>query len=253
MAGTSPIRLGSAGSAALVPTTSSSISTDEFGVQHGTITYNVGPETAAAGLRISLGSAYSGTLGSFSGFVVEKSGDIKGAEGNCATVDVGYAKIDPLFVRTIEVDSVLNYSSNALSQLVIWTAGIAQNNIFGFPDPTVSVKYASATEPNIGTSGIYSMNPLNFPDTPDILVPFTFHVLAGSVISYWDGMTFTSVGPLEGPATFIFNLDFISNPRGWQLTKIVSNPIANRSFFAIEEQWRNFYTFRGAFFVSRTP
>ncbi len=173
-------------------------------------------------------------------------------EATVARATFQFKRLDPLSagIQIVSVDTILDYTNNALSQVLFWTSGISQNNVFGFPQPIVTVVYSTSAVPT--TPPIYISTKSGFPDVSDIDIAYTARVAPGSVVNYWDGSTFQSL-TVHVATTFIFNLVFISNPRGWQLVKFKYDGVANRSFFSVEEQWRNFYTFQHAELVSHTP
>lgn len=267
MPGTSPIKLGSAALNGWIFQSGSNSTTDEYGIQSCAVDA-IFPDGSNVYSNIpSEGSTFGSVFGNSylpSSFLLdffEGAPAVTFQDGTTAKATFKFKRIDPLFVnrRTVSVDSVINYQNNALSQVMLFTNGLLQNNVFGFPDPTATVKYSTSTQPGIGTGGLSSIyalpgssNTSGFPNVPDIPIPYTFRVPAGSVISYWDGTTFQSF-TAGSDTTFIFNLNFIANPRGWQLVKLKYDPIAARNFFAVEEEWRNFYSFLSATFVSHTP
>lgn len=265
-----PIKLGSASGTVWTFESGSSVSTDEYGIQ----TCDVRALFPAGESVYSFIPAEGATFGSVFGnsylpstFLLDFLDGAPGIEyqdAKVARVTFKFKRIDPLFSSTnrriVTVDSVINYEHNALSQVVVWTSGIAQNNVFGFPDPTATVTYSTATQPGIGSGGLSNLyalpgsaNASGFPAVPTISIPYTFSLSAGAVISYWDGAAFQSFTVVVTPTAFVFNLNFISNPRGWQLVKLKYDPVANRNFFAVEETWRNFYSFQSVTYVSHTP
>jgi len=264
-----PIRLGSANTSAFVFQSGSNTTTDKYGIQTCEIKslYPFGSTVFSA--LPPEGSTYGGVFGnsylpnSFLLDFFEGAPGVEYQDATVAKVSFKFKRIDPLFTnrRTVSVDSILNYDNNALSQVLVpnTTNGLAQNNVFGFPDPTTTVTYSTTTAPSLGTGGLSSIyalpgsaNTVGFPAVPDISIPYTFRIPAGGVISYWNGTAFVSQS-CAVDTTFVFNLIFQANQRGWQLTKVKYDPIANRNFFAVEENWRNFYVFFGAQFVSHTP
>jgi len=264
-----PVRLGSANTSAFVFQSGSNTTTDKYGIQACSISALYPFGSAVFSAMPPEGSTYGSVFGnsylpnSFLLDFFEGAPAVEYQDATVAKVTFKFKRIDPLFTnrRTVSVDSIINYDNNALSQLIVpnTTNGLLQNQVFGFPDPTTSVTYSTTTAPGIGTGGLSSLYALpgtaltvGFPAVPDIYIPYTFQVAAGSVVSYWTGTAFVSLSCAVN-TTFIFNLVFLANPRGWQLTKVKYDPIANRNFFAVEENWRNFYTFFGAQFVSHTP
>lgn len=263
-----PIKLGSASGTVWTFESGSTVSTDQYGIQAcdvralfpaGESVYTYLP---AQGVSFSTVFGNSYLPSTFLLDFLEGAPGIEYLDGKVARATFKFKRIDPLFAnrRTVTVDSVINYEHNILSQVVVWTSGVAQNNVFGFPDPTATVTYSTATQPGIGSGGLGSLyalpgstNAQGFPDVPNISIPYTFSLSAGAVISYWDGAAFQTFTVVVTPTAFVFNLNFIANPRGWQLVKLKYDPIASRNFFAVEETWRNFYTFQSVTFVSHTP
>ena len=263
-----PIKLGSATSAQLVFETGSRVTTSDSGIQSCSVKAlcsdgaNVFNNLPAAGTSFNSVFGNSYLPGSFLVDYTDSGPEIEYLEGKTARVTFNFKRQDPtqLNVRKIFTDSTINYKS--ILGPLNWTLATgepATEGIFGFPEPTVTVKYNSNTRPGIGSGGLSQLyaapgspNAQGFPDAPDISVPFSFPVAAGAVVSYFDGTTFVSVQVLA-PTTFNFQFNFRANPKGWQLTKLKSDPVAAESFYDIEENWRNFYFFVGVQFVSAVP
>src|SRR5438045_422766 len=156
MAVDDPIRIGTAAASALIAEAGSRIATDDFGVQHGSVRHWLGDQSLAQSSRFALGASYSGSLPQFSGFLVEKSGDITGIDAKCANLDVLYAKIDSLWSnvpkRTHDLQLV-NITPGDISSY----GALAQTLyeiIVPIPHPVISYKYASASFPtSLGTYG----------------------------------------------------------------------------------------------------
>ncbi len=277
MAGTDPIRLGSATSGWTFES-SSSVETSESGIQTCSVKalWPIG-STVLANLP-SEGSSVSGIESTGyipSSFLLDYSGggpSVEYLEGTIARATLKYARQDPNKTgpsasRRVFADAVLNYDSqfNQQTFAVIGLGGVAnvsitgQNpNTFGFPEPKVTVKYNSSTEPNFAGSlaNLYALpgssNATGFPSVGEVTVPSTFQVDTGGVVTYFDGTNYVSE-LLAAPTTFVFETIYRSHPRGWQLINLKYDPIANKSFFDVEEQWRNYYFFFGTRLVSRTP
>ncbi len=193
-------------------------------------------------------------------------------EGTVARVKFKFKRQDPnrtgsTASRQVFADTVLNYDSqfNQQTMAVVGLGGVSnvsltgQNpNVFGFPEPKTTVKYNSTTEPDFtGTlANMYALpgsaRAQGFPNVGDVTVPSTFLVGAGGVVTYFNGTNFVSA-LLSADTTFVFETIYKSHPRGWQLINFKYDPVANRSFFDVEEQWRNYYFFFGTRLISRTP
>lgn len=276
MPGTNPIRLGSATVNGWIFASGSFTTTDEYGIQSATIKANTAAGDQALSLIPAEGSSFGSVFGNSylpSTFLLDffdGTPEVAYQDARVATVSFKFKRIDPLFVnrRTISVDTVLNYDSqfNQQSFSVIGLGGTvalsltgSNPNVFGFPEPVVSVKYSTTSPPGIGSGDLSTLYALpgsskasGFPDPADVTVPTTFIAPAGSLVTYFDGTTYQSIQPVTD-SRFEFITRYRSHPRGWQLTNLRYNPIANRNFFAVEETWRNYYFFFGSQFVSHTP
>lgn len=276
MAGTSPIKLGSASVSGWTFQTGSNSTTDQYGIQScdvmalfpdGSNVYNNIP---AEGSSFSTVFGNSYLPSSFLLDFFEGAPRVDFLEGTVAKTIFRFKRIDPLFAnrRTISVDTVLNYDSqfNQSSFQVVGLGGTAglsltgpNPNTFGFPEPTVSVKYSTSTPPGIGAGDLSTLYALpgsikaqGFPTPSDVTIPTTFLAPAGALVGYFDGSTYQSL-QVNVDTTFTFSTRYKSHPRGWQLTKLQYTPVANRNFFAVEETWRNYYFFFGVQFVSKVP
>lgn len=247
----------------------SKITTSDSGIQsceikslcsYGSLVFSVIPPAGATFSSV-FGNSYLPST-----FKVDYTGggpDIEYLEGTIARVTITFKRQDPaqVGVRKIYVDSTLNYKS-MLSPIFFTgyaASGEDQDGVFGFPEPTVTVKYNSTSQPGIGGGTLTSLyatpgssNAAGFPAAPDMAVPWTFVVPRNGVVSWFDGTTIQNA-TVAVDTTFIFNLNFYANPRGWQLTKLKSDPVAASSFWDVEENWRNFYFFRSVTFVSAVP
>ncbi len=275
MAGTSPIQLGSAASGWTFEA-ASSVEESASGIQTCTVfaLWPIG-STVLSNLPAA-GSSVSGITSYIpSDFLLdytESGPSIDYIEGTIARVKFKFKRQDPNRIgstasRQVFADTVLNYDSqfNQQTFAVVGLGGVAnvsltgQNpNQFGFPEPKVTVKYNSTTEPDFtGTlTNMYALpgsaKALNFPNVGDITVPVTFAAGAGAVVTYYDGSAFQSI-LLATDTTFYFTNEYKSHPRGWQLINFKYDPIANRSFFDVEEQWRNYYFFFKTNFIGKSP
>ncbi len=275
MPGTSPIPLGSAVSGWTFEA-ASSVEESASGIQTCTVQalWPIGSTVLsnlpAAGSSVSAITSYIPS--SFLLDYTESGPGIDFIEGTVARVKFKFKRQDPNRMgetasRQVFPDTVLNYDSqfNQQTFAVIGLGGVAnvsltgQNpNQFGFPEPKVTVKYNSSTEPDFtGTlANMYALpgtaKALNFPNVGEVTVPVTTQAGPGSVVSYYDGTDFVSI-LLSVATTFYFENVYRSHPRGWQLINFKYDPVANRSFFDVEEQWRNYYFFFATRFLSKTP
>ncbi len=275
MPGTSPIQLGSAVSGWTFEA-ASSVEESASGIQTCTVQalWPIGSTVLSnlpsAGSSVSAITSYIPS--SFLLDYTESGPGVDFIEGTVARVKFKYKRQDPNATgatasRQVFADTVLNYDSqfNQQTFAVVGLGGISnvsltgQNpNTFGFPEPKVTVKYNSTTEPDFtGTlANMYALpgssKALGFPNVGDVTVPSTFVVGPGGVVSYFDGTNFVSL-LVSVPTTFQFSTIYKSHPRGWQLINFKYDPVANRSFFDVEEQWRNYYFFFGTQFIGKSP
>ncbi len=277
MPGTSPIRLGSAVGGWTFES-ASSISTSASGIQ--TCAVNALWPTAdtvlsnlpTAGTSISVIEPTGFIPASFLLDLTEDGPGVDYLEGKIARAKFKFKRQDPnrtgsTASRQVFADTVLNYDSqfNQSTLAVIGLGGTSEVSItgqnpnqFGFPEPKVTVKYNSSTEPDFtGTlSNLYALpgsaRAAGFPNVGDVTVPSTFPVGPGAVVSYFDGAHFVSL-LISVPTTFQFQTVYKSHPRGWQLINFKYDPVANRSFFDVEEEWRNYYFFFGTTFIGKSP
>ncbi len=274
MAGTDPIRLGSATLSGLMFESGSSITTSDSGIQScevralysdGSTVFNVIP-SAGVGFNAVFGNSYLPST-----FLVDYTGGgpgIEYLEGKIARVTISFKRQDPaqIGIRKIYVDSILQYSSPLVQdQLLVVSAGGSSTSTgvfssIGFPEPTVTVKRSSTTRPGIGSGGltqIYALpgstNAQGFPDVPPILVTYASIVPAGATVLYYDGTNIVAVGPLTHQSTFNFVIEYRPNILGWQLTRLKSDPLSASNFYDIEEEWRNYYFFYAVSSVTIIP
>jgi hypothetical protein len=264
MPNTPPIKLGSARAGGLIFNTSTSRTSDS-GIDEATVIALYGGGPIGASTR---GQPYSAFFSN--GFLpdtyLSDSIDLEYLEGQVLRATIVFKRPNPsLTGRTaarIYTDSVINYKS--LLSPIFWTGvaanGEAQDGVFGFPEPVVTAKYNSATQPGIGSGGLATLYALpgsitaaGFPAVPDIAVAYSPVLPVGSTVTYFNGTTFVSAGPLTAQTTFNFNLNFKPNSRGWQLTRLKADPVSGQSFYDVEENWRNYYYFFNVTFINRVP
>ncbi len=275
MPGTSPIQLGSAVSGWTFEA-ASSVEESASGIQTCTVQALWPDGSTVLSNLPAAGSSVSGITSyipsSFLLDYTESGPGVDFIEGTVARVKFKFKRQDPnrtdiTASRQVFADTVLNYDSqfNQQTLAVVGLGGVnnvsitGQNpNTFGFPEPKVTVKYNSSSEPDFtGTlANMYALpgsaKALGFPNVGDVTVPSTFLVGPGGVVSYFNGTNFVSV-LVTVPTTFQFSTIYKSHPRGWQLINFKYDPVANRSFFDVEEQWRNYYFFFGTVFVGKSP
>ncbi len=281
MPGTSPIQLGSAVSGWTFEA-ASSVEESASGIQTCTVQalWPIGSTVLsnlpAAGASVSVieGSGYIP-----SSFVLdysESGPNVDYLEGQIARVKFRFRRQDPNRIgRTfaiIESDSVVNYQSklneNSLQFIAYSGGGAATSGTgafgsFGFPEPVVTVKYNSTTQPGIGSGSLGqlyalpgSVNATGFPPAPSIFNPIAIPVGPGATVTYYDASAaaFVVVGPVVVNTTFNFITEYRPNVLGWQLEKIKSIAIANGAFYDVEEDWRIYYLLPfGSTFVSAIP
>lgn len=281
MAGTAPIKLGSAGAGwtfekgSSIETSASSIQTcavKALWPDGNTVLSNL----PAAGASVS---GIEGTGFIPSSFVLDYSEAgpaIEYLEGRIARATFKFKRQDPSRTgRTfaiVESDSVINYKSplnvNSLQFIAYSGGGAATSGLdsygnFGFPEPVVTVKYNSTSQPGIGSGSLGqlyalpgSANAQGFPPAPSIFNKVSFPVSPGASATYYDAgaAAFVLVGPVIVNTTLTFQTEYRPNILGWQLEKIKSIPIAGGLFYDVEEEWRIYYLLPfGSTFVSAVP
>ncbi len=277
MPGTSPIKLGSAASGWTFES-GSSVEESASGIQSCTVQAlwpdgdTVLSNLPAAGASVSTIDGTGYIPSSFLLDYTEVGPNVDYLEGRIARAKFKFKRQDPnrtgsAASRQVFADTVLNYDSqfNQQTFAVVGLGGVTnvgltgQNpNQFGFPEPKVTVKYNSTTEPDFtGTlANMYALpgsaKALNFPNVGDVTVPVTFAVGPGAVVTYYNGTTFVSL-LITVNTNFYFENVYRSHPRGWQLINFKYDPVANRSFFDVEEQWRNYYFFFRTDFIGKSP
>jgi hypothetical protein len=258
----SPIQLGSAVSGWTFES-GSSFKTSASGIQSVTIKALWPDGSTILDNLPGYGSSISGFTSYIpSSFLLDRidtGASIDYVEGKVARASFTFKRQDPNVstYRTVFVDTVVNYKSSAgLPTYQFGADGEPVANIFGFPEPVCTVKYSSVAQPTV-SDGIHALpgssRAVDFPPVPTIGVPINFTLPPGSVVTYFDGTSFTSVGPLTSQTTFTFSQNYIPNPSGWRLTKLNVTPVCSRSFFDVEEEWRIFYQFQGATLSGTVP
>jgi hypothetical protein len=257
-----PIKLGSAAGNRLVFERGSRITTTDSGIQSCSVSalcpdgQNVFSYVPAAGANFNnvFGNSYLPAT-----FKVDYTGggaDIEYLEGKAARITINFKRPDPNQTQgragaKIFVDSAINYKSilDQWQQPGIQASDGTQPSLFGFPEPIVTVKYTNATPPAIagGLSGLYAQpgtsRTAGFPALNEINTPLDFSLPSGATMTYFDGTTFVSMGPLASDTLFHFRMVFQPNSMGWQLEKLKWDPQSDASFFDVEETWRGSYFF----------
>ncbi len=278
MAGTPPIRLGSAVSGWTFEA-ASSVEESVSGIQTCTVSalWPIGSTVLsnlpAAGASVSTIESTGYIPSSFVLDYTEAGPNIDYIEGQIARVKFKFKRQDPnrtgpTASRHVFADTVLNYDSELFQSTysVVGLGGTVSGSLtgpnpnkFGFPEPVVTVVYNSTTEPTIAGGNLASLyalpgsaNAASFPSAGDLTIPLVAPIPAGSLISYFDGSDYISTQLLVD-TVITFELIYKAHPRGWQLTKFKYNPVANRTFFDVEEEWRNYYFAFGARFISAVP
>ncbi len=278
MAGTPPIRLGSATSGWTFES-GSSVEESASGIQSCTVQALWPDGDTVLGNLPAAGASASTIDGS--GFIpssflldyTEAGPNIDYLEGRIARGKFKFKRQDPnrtgpTASRNVFADTVLNYDSQ-FNQSSIAVTGLGGTstlsltgnnpNTFGFPEPKVRVVYNTTTDPAVGIGDLGTLYALpgsakatGFPPVNDVTVPAAYLVPAGALVQYFDGTDYVAVVPTAN-TTFQFQTVYKPHPRGWQLINLKYDPVANRSFFDVEEQWRNYYFFFGVVFVGASP
>jgi hypothetical protein len=225
-----PIRTGSVSSSSLVPDEGSQIKTDDFGISWGTIRYQAGNQSLVSAARPTQGDAYLGSLPQFSGFYVDKSGDITGGPGASAELEVTYAKQDSLFVKTperghdLEMRDMTSLVTTLLSGAFYIVPSIIPGQIdtlslslqaVPVPHPTLSYKFSSTTA--VDQLGTYSTSS-NLTSAPTI-VPYIYKL------------------PLK-VGVHNYGIVFLPNPQGWLCLQNDVTSICGGRFFEIQQRWK---------------
>ncbi len=267
MPGTAPIRLGSATSGWTFES-GSSVEESASGIQSCTVNA-LWPDGDTVLSNLPAAGASASTIDS-SGYIpssflldfTEAGPNIDYLEGRIARAKFKFKRQDPARIgstasRQVFTDTILNYKNSAgLPTYAFGPDGQPVDSVFGFPEPVCTVVYNSTAEP-VTSDGIHALpgsaRAAGFPPVPVIAVPITFVVGPGGVVSYFNGTTLVSIGPVAVTTTFYFSENFIASPSGWQLIKLRVSPCCGRSFFDVEEQWRNFYQFQNVTLVNVIP
>ncbi len=282
MPGTSPIQLGSAVSGWTFEA-ASSVEESASGIQTCAVQalWPVGSTVLsnlpAAGASVSVIESSGYVPSSFLLDYSEGGPNIDYLEGKIARVKFKFRRQDPNRIgRTfaiVESDSVINYKSPLNENYLQFIAYQGGTNVgqssqstfgsFGFPEPVVTVKYNSTTQPGIGSGSLGqlyalpgSANTTGFPPAPSIFNAISIPVGPGASISYYDPILamVVTVGPTVVNTTFNFVTEYRPNVLGWQLEKIKSIAIAGGAFYDVEEEWRIYYLLPyGSTFVSAIP
>ncbi len=272
MPGTSPIKLGSATSGWTFES-GSNVEESASGIQTVSVKAlwpdgdTVLSNLPAAGASASMIDPSGFIPSSFLLDYTDKGPAIDYLEGRIARATFPFKRQDPnrtgpTASRNVTVDSVLNYKSvlTPFFNYALAADGVTDQGVFGFPEPVCTVKYNSTTNPGIGGGSLATLYALpgsaaasGFPDVPVIFAPFSVVAAVGAVFTYFNGTAYVTAGPIAVQTTINYALNFVANARGWQLTKLKAEPVANRSFFDVEETWRNFYNFTGVTFINSIP
>ncbi|HKP92324.1 MAG TPA: hypothetical protein VJS88_00380, partial [Chthoniobacterales bacterium] len=162
----------------------SKISTNEFGVQSGVIRHFCGNQAQAQGLRPAEGTAFSGQLPQFKGFLADYAGDVVGEEGQACYIDVVYCAIDPRFVVKADEDTELRWINTSDSALV---SDIATYGRIGLPEPVATIKYADTKRCELTKStNLYSATDSFRAKLLPPISDFRFVVKRYSLLVGWD-------------------------------------------------------------------
>ncbi len=277
MAGTSPIKLGSAASGWTFEV-ASSIDESSSGIQTCTVSAlwtdgsTVLSNLPAAGASVSVIDSTGYVPSSFLLDYSEAGPNIDYIEGRVARVKFKFKRQDPNRIgRTfaiVESDSVINYKSDLSSDNLTFisfggsTGQLGSFLTFGFPEPVATVMYNSTLQPSLGSGGLTQLYALpgspdaqGFPAVPSIFNPISIPVRAGGSVTYYNPTTsaFITVGPVMVDTAFNFVNEYRPNVLGWQLQKIKAKAIANGAFYDAEEEWRISYIARGSVLVGTVP
>jgi hypothetical protein len=212
----SPIPLGTAAQAVLVPDAGSQITTNDFGVDVGTIRHSLGDQAQAQGKRPPPGYPYAGTLPQFRGFYVDRTA-ITGGEAKTCVVNMTMKAINPQWgVQPPEKSHDLEIRD--ITDLGITFQGIP------IPHPVITYRFASAKATDM--LGKFSQNLRNAPEIGAYRFPLG------------------ALNPSTG-AQAVYALSFVPSPRGWICLKDDNSPCCGGRFFEIEQQWKLYYWYAG--------
>jgi hypothetical protein len=215
----SPIILGSAASnTVLTPDAGSSIKTDEYGIQRGTIRFQLGDQAYAQNLRPAAGSLYTGSLPQFKDFLVDEPGDILGGEGKTAFLPVTCAKLDPKFVKLPVESQDIEFRDVTITLGVVVT--VLPN--IPVPHPVLTYKFATDQKPIVRQRGTW-LKGGQLPGAPII----NKYVFLNSTASKF-GLVF-----------------IIQPPDSWLCIKEDIKPLCAGKLYQIEQQWKQTYYFYG--------
>ncbi len=282
MAGTSPIRLGSAVSGWTFEA-ASSVDESPSGIQTCTVSalWPVGSTVLsnlpAAGASVSVIDSTGYVPSSFLLDYSEAGPNVDYLEGTIARVKFKFKRQDPNRIgRTfaiVESDSIVNYQSSLNADNLMFTAysgggaatsGLESFGSFGFPEPVATLMYNSTSQPGIGSGGLSQLYALpgstdaqGFPAVPSIFNPLSIPIRPGGSVTYYNPNAtppgFVTVGPVIVDTTFNFVNEYRPNVLGWQLQKIKSKAIAGGAFYDAEEEWRIYYIAHGSVLVGTVP
>jgi hypothetical protein len=276
MAGSAPIRLGSAATNALVFESGSKITTSDSGIQSCSVQGLYADGSTVHNVIPAAGTTFNSVFGNSylpSTFKVDYSGggaEIEYLEGRIARVTITFKRPDPNRAQgrigaKIAIDSVVNYKSIVSGSYYptpvvgVPASGDDNKDVMGFPEPIVYVRYSSTILPRIsrGFNGLYALptepDAAGFPLLAQIRIRWDTFLQSGATITYWNGTAYVSYGPAVGDKLFRFRLIFDPNSLGWQLQKLKAEPQADSSFFDVEEEWRGKYFFTGLVFLEIVP
>jgi hypothetical protein len=212
-----PIRTGQAArSGVLIPDAGSKISTDEYGIQRGKIRHHLGDQSRAQAVRPVKGSAYTGALPQFSGFLVNESGDIKGLEGAAAAIETEYCQLDPRFIILPDRTNDIEYRDLNLNNAIsLPNAAIAH--------PVVTYKFSDKKPQD-------KLNAIDFPpNAPKIdTLKFPFRI----------------VDVVAGKQATV-SVRFEPDSAGWRCMKDDALPLCGGKLFRIDQQWKRFMWITG--------
>jgi hypothetical protein len=206
----------------------------------------------------------------FSGFFVEKSGDILGGRAGDAILEVTYARLDPNWIVQPKKSHDLQ-----LVQVKPDTSGLGQIQdtlmtvTVPIPHTVITLKFSQATAP--GALGTYG-TPAGAPTVPNFLVHMysIAPVLSSFVIeekTVTGNVTLVTINP-DGTCTShdstvtatligifpnvglqpvnMLDFNFVPDPSGWLCLKEESQKLCNGNIYAVEQQWKRTMMFAGS-------